>query len=75
MQMLDPIPGESFAKSEFSEVYLRPGRNARRAEIVHKVYEEPAVAAWQAALEATKTYGTKRGNKGTPNRTFTERGA
>ena len=68
MQMLDKLPGETFTRSEFSDVYLRPGRNPRRAEIVHQPYEEPAVAAWRAAMEARKVCGGKEGNSGTPNR-------
>ncbi len=42
---------------------LRSGRL-----IEHEVYQEPAVEAWRAALEEAKTYGTKFGHAGTPNR-------
>ncbi len=59
MQMLDPIPGETFTRSEFSDVYLRPGRNPRRVDIQHEAYIEPAVADWRAALEASKVYGSR----------------
>ncbi len=58
MQMLDPIPGETLTRSEFSDVYLKPGKHPRRVDIVHEVYEEPAVAAWQAARDARVVYGT-----------------
>ena len=68
MQMLDKLPGETFTRSEFSDVYLRPGGNPRRADIQHEVFEEPAVAAWRKAVEARKVYVCKDGNSGTPNR-------
>jgi hypothetical protein len=66
--MLEPIPGEKFAASDWNDVYLKPGKHPRRVDIEHEVYQESAVEAWRAALEETKTYGTKFGHAGTPNR-------
>ncbi len=40
---------------------LRAGR-----VVDHEVYEEPAVAAWQAARDARTVYVGKSGQKGTP---------
>lgn len=46
MKILDAIPGEKFAASDWNDVYLKPGKHPRRVDIEHEVYQDPAVAQW-----------------------------
>lgn len=48
MLTLDKMPGEQFPKDIGADSYLMPRSvGQRRPNVRHKVFEEPAVAAWR----------------------------
>jgi cyclopropane fatty-acyl-phospholipid synthase-like methyltransferase len=52
MKILDNLPGENLAQSDWDDTYLKPGKHPRRVDIVHEVYQEPAVGPWSKARSA-----------------------